>query len=205
MKFVGLTGGIGAGKSTVAGYLVERGAVVIDADALSRELQQPGQPLFDAIVARWGRRVLDDAGRLDRAALAAIVFADRAQLEELTAMAGPYTEVELVARARAHLGTPTVVVAEAAMYRARMYGMEGLIVVDTPVEVAVDRLVRLRGMQEEDARARIALQLDRASRLAGADYVVHNAGDLEALSEEVDRLWTWIQRLPDATPHLARG
>ena len=103
---------------------------------LYAELQQPGQPLFDQIVARWGSDVLDAEGRLDRAALGRIVFADQEQLTELTMMAAPITERELVRRALLHQGTDDVVVAEAAMYVQPMYGMEGLIVVDTPVEVA---------------------------------------------------------------------
>ena len=139
MKFVGLSGGIGSGKSTVAAKLTERGAHVIDADVLSRELQQPGQPLFDQIVARWGAGVIDAEGRLDREALGRIVFADEQQLTELTMMAGPATEQELVRRAAAHLGTDAVVISEAALYVVPMYGMTGLIVVDTPVEVAVQR------------------------------------------------------------------
>ena len=108
MKFVGLSGGIGSGKSTVAARLVERGAHVIDADVLSRELQQPGQPLFDQIVARWGPDVVDAEGRLDREALGRIVFADQQQLTELTMMAGPATEQELVRRrAAAYQGRRT--------------------------------------------------------------------------------------------------
>jgi dephospho-CoA kinase len=170
MKFVGLSGGIGSGKSTVAARLVERGAHVIDADVLSRELQQPGQPLFDQIVERWGAGVLDAEGRLDRGALGRIVFADQQQLTELTMMAGPATEQELVRRASAHRGTDAVVISESAMYLVPMYGMKGLIVVDTPVEVAVQRLVRHRGMVEADARARVARQLrSRGSSRARRD------------------------------------
>jgi dephospho-CoA kinase len=203
VKFVALTGGIGTGKSTVAAMFVARGAHVIDADVLSRELQQPGQPLFDQIVARWGDGVVDHDGRLDRQALGRIVFADRDQLAELTALAGPFTERELVRRARRHESTDDVVVAEAAMYLAPLYGMNGLIVVDTPVEVAFTRLVQQRGMPEDDARSRVASQLPRETRLEHADLVIDNAGTLAELESQVARAWEWIRALPDATPRLA--
>jgi dephospho-CoA kinase len=200
VKFVGLSGGIGAGKSTVAARLVHRGAVTIDVDVLSRQLQEPGMPLFDQIVARWGPTVLDPDGRLDRAALGQIVFGDPTQLAELTLMAAPITEHELIRLARQHLGTNQVVVAEAALYREPMYGMEGLIVVDVDPEVAVARLVGSRGMREEDARARIAAQLSREDRLRNAGYVIDNSGGLDALEPLVEAAWTWIEGLPDATP-----
>jgi dephospho-CoA kinase len=200
VKWVGLTGGIGAGKSTVAAGFVERGATVIDADVLSRELQRPGQPLFDQIVARWGDGVLGADGTIDRPALGRIVFADPEQLDELTAMAAPITEQELVDRALRHLGTDDVVVAEAAMYIGPLYGMEGLIVVDAPVEVAVARLVQQRGMPEDDARARVARQLARETRLEHAGFVIDNSGTLADLEPQVEAVWRWIAGLPDATP-----
>ncbi len=203
MKFVGLSGGIGSGKSTVATGFAAWGAHLVDADVLSRELQQPGRPLFDQIVARWGRDVLDAEGRLDRAALGRIVFVDPEQLAELTMMAGPITEQELVRRALLYRGTDDVVVAEAAMYLQPMYGMEGLIVVDTPVELAVSRLVQHRGMPEEDARARVASQLPRETRLEHADLVIDNRGTVDELDERIREAWDWIRALPDATPHLA--
>ncbi len=202
MKFVGLTGGIGSGKSTVAAKLVERGAHVIDADVLSRELQQPGHPLFDQIVARWGAGILDADGKLDREVLGRIVFADQQQLTELTMMAGPATEQELVRRAAAHQATDAVVVSEAALYLVPMYGMTGLIVVDTPVEVAVRRLVQHRGMVEADARARVARQLSRETRLEHADFVIDNGSTVDALNAQVQQTWDWIGSLPDATPVL---
>jgi dephospho-CoA kinase len=202
MKFVGLTGGIGSGKSTVGSLLARRGADVIDVDKLSREMQQPGQPFFDQIVARWGSRVLDPEGRLDRTALGEIVFHDRAQLAELTAMAAPLTENEIVRRACLHLGTDRVVACEAAMYLGRMYGMEGMILVDVPADVAVVRLVSDRGMSEADARARIASQLPRQTRIEHADFVIDNGGGRAALDDAVDAAWEWIAGLPDATPHV---
>lgn len=204
MKFAGLTGGIGAGKSTVRAGLAGRGVVVLDVDELSRELQEPGRPFYQQIVARWGEPVVGADGRLDRQALAAIVFADRSQLGELTAMAAPLTEQEIVRRALVHLGTDALVVVEAALYLAPMYGMTGLAVVDVPVEVAVSRLVAQRQMSEQDARARIALQPSREVRLEHAGFVVDNSGPLEDLCPQLDQLCVWMQALPDATPTLER-
>jgi len=182
--------------------LAARGAHVIDVDVLSRELQERGTPLFDQIVARWGTEILDADGRLDREALGRIVFADPEQLGELTTMAAPVTEQELVRRASAHQATDDVVVAEAAMFLGRLYGMEGLILVDTPVDVAVARLVRHRGMAEADARARMARQLAREARLEHADFVIDNRGTTDELDGPVRAVWAWIRSLPDATARL---
>ncbi|HEX5585792.1 MAG TPA: dephospho-CoA kinase [Acidimicrobiia bacterium] len=204
MKFVGLSGVIGSGKSTVGAHLASRGADVIDVDAVSRELQEPGGPLYASIVDRWGERVLDPDGRLDRAALGEIVFHDRAQLGELTMMAAPLTEDAIVARASESLGTDRVVVVEAAMHLARAYGMEGLLLVDLDPEVAVTRLVEHRGMREDDARARLASQLPRDVRLEHADFVIDNGGTPEDLDARVGEAWAWITTLPDATPASPR-
>ena len=204
VKFVGLSGGIGSGKSTVAGLLAARGALVIDVDRVSRELQEPGEPLHERIVERWGRGVLDGDGRLDRAALSRIVFADREQLTELTMMAAPFTEEAIIARAAACLGTDRVAVVETAMSLVPMYGMQGLCLVDVPPEVAVGRLVTHRGMTEKDARARLASQLPRETRLEHADFVIDNSGPPAALDEQVEQAWTWIHQLPDAVPTLER-
>ena len=204
MKFIGLSGGIGAGKSTVGRYLAARGAVVMDVDDISKELQQPGRPFYEAIVARWGPTIVAPDGQLDRRELSRIVFGDEEQLKELTAMAAPVTEVEIVRQASEHVGTDRVVVVQAAMYSAPMYGMTGLAVVDAPVEVAVGRLVALRGMSEEDARARIASQITRQERLEKANFIVDNSGDTTALDQQADSLLVWAKAEPDATPTLRR-
>ncbi len=202
MKFIGLSGGIGSGKSTVAELLARRGAEVIDVDRVSRELQEPGQPLYEQIVARWGDEVVGADGRLDRAALSAIVFGDRDQLTELTFMAAPYNEEAIVTRASACLGTDRVAVVESAMSLTAMYGMRGMCVIDVPADVAVERLVAQRGMSVDDARARIASQLPRELRLEHADFVIDNSGPPDALGAQVDRAWVWIHQLPDAVPEL---
>ena len=130
------------------------------------------------------------------------MFADQQQLTELTMMAGPATEQELVRRAAAHQATDAVVVSEAALYLVRMYGMKGLIVVDTPVEVAVQRLVQHRGMAEADARRRVVRQPPREARLERADFVIDNGSTVDALNAQVQQTWDWIGSLPDATPVL---
>ena len=159
MKFVGLSGGIGSGKSTVADSFARRHADVIDVDVLSRTIQRPGHAVFNAIVDRWGIDILNLDGTLNRTALGQIVFADAKELAALTGeITGPAIEAEIMARAGEHLGTDDVVVLEASTLEGghrRIYGLEGVIVVDTPVEIAVRRVVEQRGMAEEDVRARI--------------------------------------------------
>ena len=203
MKFVGVGGGIGSGKSTVSAALAERGAYVIDVDDISRQVQRSGTPAFRAIVERWGSQLVAPNGELDRLALGRIVFADAAELAVLTAsITGPAIEAVLLERARAHLGTDDVVVVEAALILGgdrRMYGMEGVIHVDVSPETAIVRLVA-RGMDEDDARARLAKQVGRQARLQQADFVIDNSGRLDALDPQVDAAWRWIASLPDAIP-----
>jgi dephospho-CoA kinase len=205
VKFIGLTGGIGTGKSTVGAALAARGALVTDVDRISRELQEPGQPFYEAIVARWGPGIVKTDGSLDRPELARIAFSDKKRLRELTMMAAPFTEQEVVRRASEHLGTDRIVVNESAMYSAPMYGMTGLVVVDAPVEIAVARLVGQRHMDEDDARARIAAQSPREIRLQAAGFIIDNGGDAEALQPQIDTLLEWAHAQPDATPTVKRS
>jgi len=206
VKFAGLSGGIGAGKSTVAAGLARRGAVVIDVDRLSREIERPGEPVFDAIVARWGPAILTPDGQIDRPALGRVVFADPAELAVLTArITGPAIAAALVERASTYVDTDRVVVLEAAMLQGGdrcLYGMKGVAVVDAPIETAVRRLVDGRGMTESDARTRIARQLDREERLRHADFVIDNSGPPEEVEPQVDAAWAWLLSLPDAVPVL---
>ncbi|MEX2659496.1 MAG: dephospho-CoA kinase [Acidimicrobiales bacterium] len=201
MKLIGLTGGIGAGKSSVAALLAERGAVVVDADAITRDLQRPGQPVFDAIVERFGTGVVAADGTLHRPALASVVFADAAALADLNRLVHPAVGVAIAEVIAAHAGTDAVVVLDVPLLvESADLGPEvsGLLVVDCPVEVAVERLVTQRGMDEADARARIARQAPRDERLSRADHVIDNSGPPEALPALVDHAWTWIEGLPDA-------
>jgi len=196
MIVVGLTGGIGSGKSTVSAELERMGAVVIDADALARRLQEPGEPVFVAIVERFGDDVVAADGSLDRLALAGLVFPNPQLLKELNGLTHPAIGAAIRERIRAHLGTDAVVVLDVPLLieNAR-YPVAAVVVVDLPIELAVDRLVRLRGMNEADARARIARQVSREERLAKADYVIDNSGTREELVAQMPALWAWIESL----------
>lgn len=199
MILVGLTGGIGSGKSTVSALLAERGAVILDADAVARELQRAGQPVLAAMIERFGDEMLADDGELDRPRLAALVFADPAALADLNALVHPAVGVELVRRIEAARGTDAVVVLDSPLLAEHPRdGMAATIVVDVPIETAVERLVHERGMAEADARARIARQISRDERLATADRVIDNSGDRAALEAQVDDLWAWLHTLPQS-------
>ena len=198
MLTVGLTGGIGSGKSTVSARLARRGAVVIDADALTREVQRRGGAAFDAIVERFGPEVVGPDGELDRPAVAKIVFNDKAALKDLERIVHPAVGRLMAERLAAVAETDDVVVLDVPlMVESGREGHAGLIVVDCPEDVAVARLVEHRGFTEADARARIAAQVSREDRLAKADYVVDNAGSLEDLERQMDDLWAWIEGLRD--------
>jgi dephospho-CoA kinase len=187
---VGLTGGIGSGKSTVSAMLAARGAVIVDADAITRELQQPGQPVFDAIVERFGPAVVGTDGHLDRPALARIVFGDPEALTDLNAIVHPAVGREIAARLAAEAGTDHVVVLDIPLLvESGRSNVAAVIVVDVPEEVALRRLAAQRGMAEDDVRARMASQASREERRAKADYVLDNAGSREELEAQVARLW----------------
>jgi len=192
---IGLTGGIGAGKSTVSAALAERGSVVIDADAITRELQQPGTAVFDAMVKRFGSVIVALDGSLDRAAVASIVFTDADALADLNALVHPAVGTEIADRLAAVATTDHVVVLDVPLLvESGRDDMAVLVVVDVDPELAVQRLVDHRGFSETDARNRISRQARREDRLARADFVVDNAGDRAALDAEIERLWAWIER-----------
>lgn len=191
---VGLTGGIGSGKSTVSALLAERGAVIVDADAITREVQEPGTEVFQIIVDRFGPGVVARDGSLDRKALAAIVFSDPEALAALNAIVHPAVGAAVVRRLQEEAGTDHVVVLDVPLLvESSRMPTERLIVVDCPQDVAVRRLVERRGFTEEDARARMAAQASREERRARADFVIDNAGSLEDLRAQVDTAWVWIQ------------
>ena len=199
VKLIGLTGGIGSGKSSVSSLLAERGAVVVDADAITRALQQPGEPVFEAIVGRFGDGVVAADGTLDRAALASIVFGDDEALAELNQLVHPAVGVAIAEAIAVHVATDAVVVLDVPLLvesNKPRTDLAGLLVVDCPVDVAVRRLVEHRGMDEADARARVARQASREERLARADHVIDNSGPPEALPALVERAWAWIGALP---------
>lgn len=198
---VGLTGGIGSGKSTVSAALAAQGAVIIDGDAVTKELQEPGQPVLAAIVERFGAEILDDQGRLIRQRLADMVFSDPAALGDLNGIVHPAVGAEIARRIDAERSGDRVVVLDIPLLveGKRGYPVAGIVVVDTPIDTAVERLTRFRGFSEADARARMARQASREDRLAVADRVIDNSGEPEALEAQVDELWSWMQTLPPAT------
>ena len=196
--FVGLTGGIGAGKSTVSARLRDRGAVIVDADAITKDLQRPGTEVFAAMVAHFGDRIVAADGTLDRQGLAAIVFNDADELKALNAIVHPAVGVEIFRQMEAQTTTDNVVVLDIPLLvEGGRYKVGGVIVVDTPVDVAVGRLVDQRNFDEADARARVANQVSREERLAKADFVVDNGGSAADLDEQIDKAWAWTQTLPD--------
>ncbi|MCE2525186.1 MAG: dephospho-CoA kinase [Acidimicrobiia bacterium] len=196
---VGLTGCIGSGKSTVAVALAERGAVLLDADAIVAQLQQPGQPVLDAMVAHFGPSILRPDGHLDRQATAGIVFEDPQELAALNAIVHPAVRAEMAERRQALSGGDAIVVAEIPLLAEagpdRRRGLAGIIVVDVDPDVAVRRLVVDRGLTEAEARARLARQASRAERLALADFVIDNNGTHRELADQVARCWEWLESL----------
>jgi dephospho-CoA kinase len=193
MLLVGLTGGIGSGKSTVARLLAERGAVVVDADAITRSLQQPGTPVFEAMVERFGAGIVAVDGSLDRAAMAAIVFNDEQARKDLEAIVHPAVGAEMLRRLQDHAGTDAIVVYDVPLLvESGKTGYGAVVVVDVDPEIAVARLVEHRDFDEADARARIANQVSREARTAVADRVIDNSGSPEDLAAQVGDLWNWL-------------
>lgn len=191
---VGLTGGIGSGKSTVAGMLADRGAVVVDADAIARALVEPGQPALAEIVERFGPGVLRADGTLDRAGLAALVFPDPKALAALDAIMHPRIaarSAELLARAEA-VGAPVVVYDMPLLVEQGLAGgFDVVLVVLAVPEVRLRRLA-VRGIPAADATERMARQASDEQRRAAADLVIENDGDLAALAEQVQHAWDAI-------------
>ena len=197
MILVGLTGGIGSGKSTVSSLLEGRGAIIIDADAIVREVQLPGSPVLAELAAKFGPEVLASDGSLDRQAVANIVFTDPEALKSLNAIVHPAVGKEMNRRMIEQRTTKNVVILDIPLLTENpREGLQGKIVVDVPVEVQVERLVKFRGFDEADARARISRQSTREQRLLTADFVIDNSHDLESLIPQIDKVWEWLVSLP---------
>ncbi|MGA5441240.1 dephospho-CoA kinase [Streptomyces griseoincarnatus] len=195
MLTVGLTGGIGAGKSEVSRLLVERGAVLIDADRIAREVVEPGTPGLAAVVQAFGEEILAEDGSLDRPRLGALVFNDPDKLATLNSIVHPLVgarsrELEEAAPEDAVVVHDVPLLTENGL--ARLYDV--VIVVDAGTGTQLDRLVRLRGMSEEDARARMAAQATREQRRAVADIVIDNDVPLDALERRVKEVWADLVR-----------
>lgn len=201
MILIGLTGGIGSGKSTVSAMLAQHGAVIIDGDLIVRELQQSGTPVLAKIVERFGAHVLNESGELDRATLAAIVFPDQNALTDLNNIVHPALAREITRRIDVERNSDHVVVLDMPLLTENpRRGLSGVVVIDVDPRVARRRLIERRGMNGEDVDARMSRQATRETRNAIADRIIDNSFDWEHLHEEVDRTWEWICTLQPAGP-----
>ena len=197
MLIVGLTGGIGVGKSTVAAMFAARGAAVVDGDEISRRLQEPGRPCYRAIVDAFGRDILDPAGRIDRRRLGAVVFADTAGLRRLEAIMHPaiWAACEAEIQAAAAAGKAVCVVEMALILETgQRERFQKLIVVTAPESVQVERVARARGLTATEAQQRLAAQWRGEDKVRLADYIIDNGGDLAATEAQVDRVHAELTR-----------
>ncbi len=207
-----VTGGIGTGKSTVAKALAQRGGVHLDADAIVRELQQPGGELFEAMVEHFGEDVLAPDGNLNRQAIADIVFADKEQLDKLGDLVHPAVRREMMARRQALRDSGKVVISEVPLLvegrlkQAEQDNSSGatpdfdfVVVVIADQQTALARLEQ-RGMSRQDAQARMANQASNEQRQAIADFVIDNSGDLDELQPAIDECWARITELAADQP-----
>ena len=196
MILIGLTGGIGSGKSEVARLLTARGAEVIDADLIVRELQQPGAEVYEKMVELFGQEVVGADRSLDRVAIAQKAFIDESLLKALNQLIHPIVRRVMNERVESFRNTDKVVVLDIPLLVENPRdGLDGVLVVDLDIEIAVKRLVEQRNMNADDARARIAKQATREQRLAIANHVIDNSGDRDALLQKVELAWSWINSL----------
>jgi dephospho-CoA kinase len=196
VPLIALTGGIASGKSTIAKRLAALGAVVVDADALAREVVEPGEPALEAIRDAFGDEVIREDGSLDRPALGKVVFADPTKRHMLNGIVHPAILHRSHALFQAALGRDrrAVVVYDVPLIDARGIGeFDRIVVADAPVETRIDRLVHLRGMTEEDARARVGAQLSDEERRALASDLIDTSGTVEQTLAQVDLLWTRLR------------
>ncbi len=191
MPLIALTGGIASGKSTIARRLADHGAVIVDADGVVRDLQQPGQAVFDEIVRAFGSDIVAGDGSLDRAALGAVVFADAAKRAQLEAIVHPAVKSESQRRFRA-AGPEAVVVYDVPLLaEARGTGeWDAVVVAHAPAEMRIQRMIDERDMTREDATARVASQASDDERLAVADVVIDTSGTMADTLRQADELWS---------------
>lgn len=194
MLSLGLTGGIGSGKSTVSSMLEELGASVVDADRIVRELQAPGEPVFEEMVETFSTTIVADDGTLDRQAVADIVFGDDEALKTLNSIVHPAVGAAIAERLTELAETDDVVIMDIPLLvESGRDDMAAVIVVDVDPELAVARLMQHRGFSEDDARSRMARQASREDRLAKADVVLDNSGSVDDLRAQVQDLWARIE------------
>ena len=196
MILIGLTGGIGCGKSEVSRLLEKRGAVIVDADLIVRELQQPGAEIFRRMVEMFGDKVLAADGSLDRAAVANEVFKDTEILGKLNLLIHPVVRRVMNERVENYRDTDKVVVLDIPLLVENpREGLDGILVVDLDPQIAIERIVDQRKMSIDDAKARVSRQSSREQRLAIANHVIDNSGDRDALAKKVETAWSWISSL----------
>jgi dephospho-CoA kinase len=207
MLAVGLTGGIGSGKSAVADMLVERGAVLIDADQVARDVVAPGGPAYQPLIDRFGEGIVAADGTIDRPALANIAFADEESRLALNAITHPAIGIRMIEMRDALADSDHIVVLAIPLLTAlhrETVKLHKVVVIDTPTDIALGRLLSQRGFDKADAKARIRSQISREERVKEADYVLDNSGDRAALEREVADLWDWLlaaqKELPQDPP-----
>ena len=196
MILIGLTGGIGCGKSEVSRLLADRGAIIIDADLIVRELQLPNGEIFNQMVEMFGDSVVADDGTLNRGAIANEVFKDKGILKKLNELIHPVVRRVMNERVKSYSDTSKVVVLDIPLLVENpREGLDGVVVVDLDPEIAVERIVEQRKMNIDDAKARVANQSSREQRRAIANFIIDNSGDRKALDLQVDAAWSWINAL----------
>lgn len=202
---VGLTGGIASGKSVVSSRLAEHGALVIDADALAREVLAPGSEGLNEVVEEFGGAVLDEQGVLDRPALGRIVFGDPQARERLNGIVHPRVRDRArTLREAADSGRVVVEDIPLLVETGQQERFDVVVVVRAPEEERIRRIVEHRGAGEDEARSRIAAQAGDEERAAAADVVLENSGTLEELHQQVDDLWVWLRATPRSEGPAAR-
>lgn len=198
-----ITGGIGSGKSTVSAALETRGAKLVDADEVVRELQRPNGEIFTNLVQEFGEIIINEDGQLNRQKLADIAFSDPEDLEKLNKIVHPAVGKEMAKRRNAFIrqgyivlvDIPLLVTSEGTLARKEYQDFTGRIVIDCDEKIAVSRLVKFRGFREDDAWARIDKQASRKQRLEFADFVIDNNGDNDSLEVQIDSCWSWMTSL----------
>jgi dephospho-CoA kinase len=198
-----ITGGIGSGKSTVSAALETRGAKLVDADEVVRELQRPNGEIFTNLVQEFGEIIINEDGQLNRQKLADIAFSDPGDLEKLNKIVHPAVGKEMAKRRNAFIrqgyivlvDIPLLVTSEGTLARKEYQDFTGKIVIDCDEKIAVSRLVKFRGFREDDAWARIDKQASRKQRLEFADFVIDNNGDNDSLEVQIDSCWSWMTSL----------
>jgi dephospho-CoA kinase len=190
---LGITGNIASGKSTIAKAFTERGAVVVDADQLARDVVTPGSPVLQQLVARFGPDIVLSDGHLDRERLAQIIFADAAARQDLNAITHPAIArlaVERLQRLRQTEGVPLIIYEAPLLFEAGAEGrVDKVLVVKIDPQVQLQRLLLRDGLDEATARQRLAAQMSQEEKLARADYVIDNSGSVEEAARQVALLW----------------